>query len=280
MIWYEHDKCVCVCVCVLLPCMCATSTGYNYNMTTHNIQQHHDKTRTCLLLDAMMCLFSFLFATFLLHGCLFSFLFSTGSVLQVRGKLMPSHEFMPRKRSLHLAHHCQQSHLRWCARRLCVHVAVHVAHQCACTTCTTATHRMMHGTTTSPPPGMDDGLIWSCDTWTKNACQVSWCNVLLPIGPVFKWSDDDALCPVPVHRSCYAWFTPARPGMSHRSLCRTWTGQVKTIASMPWHITTDGCMLASAMVSCGGMCLRRCSSGCSGQENKDSARIHNDNHDR
>jgi hypothetical protein len=125
---------------------------------------------------------------------LFSF-FSTGCLLEVRGTFMPSDKFMPRRRSIHLAHHCKQSHLRWCVRRLCVHAAVHVAHQCTCTTCTKATHRMLHGTTTSPmPPGMDDGLIWSCDPWKRHACQVSWCNTLLPIGPFFVWSDDDALC--------------------------------------------------------------------------------------
>jgi hypothetical protein len=48
----------------------------------------------------------------------------------------------------------------------------------------------------------------------------------------------------------------------------------------PWYITTDGCMLALTMVSYGGGCLRRYRSGCSGQENEDSTRIHNDNHYR
>jgi hypothetical protein len=190
---------VCVCVCV---CCCRACVQLQQDTTPH------DETRTCRLLAAMMCLFSFLsFSTSSSSS------FFTGCLLQVRGKFMPSHEFIPRKRSLHLAHHCKQSHLRWCADCLCVHVAVHVAHQS--TTCTKATHRMMHGTTTSyMPPGMDDGLIWSCDPWTRHSCQVSWCNTLLPIGPVFVWSDDDALCPVPAHRSCYAWFTSARPGMS------------------------------------------------------------------
>jgi hypothetical protein len=160
-------------------CTVAVHAFLNYN----RIQ--HAENWTCRLLAAMMCLFS----------CLSFLSFSTGCLLQARRKLMPSHKFMPRIRLLHLAHHCQQSHLRWCADCLCVHVAVHVVHQCTCTTCTTATHRKMHGTTTSHmPPGMNDGLIWSCDPWTRHSCQVSWCNVLLLIGPLFVWSDDDALC--------------------------------------------------------------------------------------
>jgi hypothetical protein len=155
----------------------------------------HDETRTCRLLAAMMCLY---YSSFISPQVVCSKSEANSCLL------MNSSREKGRFTSLIVAN----NRIYAGAQTACVFTLLYMWHTNA--TCTTATHRMMHGTTTSPlPPGMDDGLIWSCDPWTRHSCQVSWCNVLLPIGPFYVWSDDDAVCPVPAHRSCYAWLTPA-----------------------------------------------------------------------